>query len=179
MISRREVVPAKITVSRAAEVLNVSRVYAYTLIELGELRAERYGPKSTLVTRDSLLNLLRRRGSAVEIDGDNITIIKARVPLDLEKIKDFCVRWYVSEFALFGSVTRNDFRPDSDVDVLVTLEDNSPVTLFSLSKMKYELEEMFGREVDLISRSAVEMSRVNSRREEILTTAQVIYHAAA
>lgn len=159
--------------------LNISRVYAYSLVEQGELAVERYGPKFTLVMRDSLVDYLRRRGRAVKVHGDELTIIEAKVPLDLEKIRDFCKRWFVTEFALFGSVTREDFQPDSDVDVLVTFAPDSPVTLFSLSKMKSELEDIFRREVDLVSRGGIESSRNSSRREQILTSAEVIYHAAA
>lgn len=159
--------------------LKISRVYAYSLVHQGELKVERYGPKFTLVMRNSLVDFLRRRGSVVKIRGDELTIIEAKVPLDFDKIRDFCKRWYITEFALFGSVTREDFQPDSDIDVLVSFAPNSPVTLFSLPKMKYELEGIFRRKVDLVSRGGIESSRNSSRREQILTSAEVIYHAAA
>jgi hypothetical protein len=102
-----------------------------------------------------------------------------KIPLDLEKIRDFCRRWKITSFALFGSVLREDFRPDSDVDVLVEFAPDAPVTLFNLADVQEELKQMFGREVDLVSRRGVESSRNALRREAILNSAEVIFHEAA
>lgn len=99
------------------------------------------------------------------------------IPLDREKIAEFCRRWKISEFALFGSVLREDFRPDSDVDVLVAFAPDADWSLFDWVEMQDELEQIFGREVDLISRRAIERSSNWIRRKEILSTAQVV-HAA-
>ncbi|MBD2075953.1 nucleotidyltransferase family protein [Phormidium sp. FACHB-592] len=92
-------------------------------------------------------------------------------------LAEFCQRWKVSEFALFGSVLRDDFRPDSDIDVLVTFAPDAKRGLMTLAKMKYELEDLLGREVDLVSKYAIETSHNWIRRNEILGTAQVIYVA--
>lgn len=73
-----------------------------------------------------------------------------------EKISKFCKKWQVKEFALFGSVLRDDFKPDSDVDVLVDFEQGSGRTLFDLVDMIDELKIIFGRDVDLLTRKAVE-----------------------
>ena len=89
-----------------------------------------------------------------------------------DKIEDFCRRWKITEFALFGSVIRDDFRPDSDIDVLVTFEPNAGHTLFDLVHMENELKEMFGRHVDLVERGGL---RNPFRRREILSTMEVIY----
>ena len=106
-------------------------------------------------------------------------VIADRVPLDLAKITEFCQRWHVTEFALFGSVVREDFRKDSDVDVLVTFAMDASTSLFDLSTMQAELQVMFGYAVDLVSRRGIERSRNIARREEILQSAEVIYHEAA
>ena len=84
----------------------------------------------------------------------------------------FCQRWKVTEFAIFGSAMRQDFNALSDIDVLVSFEDFSEITLFDLVQMQIELEDIFNRPVDLIEKSAL---RNPYRREEILKTAQVIY----
>lgn len=99
------------------------------------------------------------------------------IQLPVEEIKDFCQRWQITEFALFGSVLRDDFRPDSDIDVLVTFAPESHHTLFDLVHMENELKEIFQREVDLVSRRGIEQSRNYLRRHEILSSAQVIYAA--
>jgi predicted nucleotidyltransferase len=89
-------------------------------------------------------------------------------------IADFCQRWRVTEFALFGSILRADFRPDSDVDVLVTFEPGAPWTLWDLSRMRAELKAIFGREVDLVEKKAL---RNPLRRQGILAEHRVIYTA--
>ena len=92
-----------------------------------------------------------------------------------EKISEFCKKWKVKEFALFGSVLRDDFKPDSDVDVMVDFEQDSGRTLFDLVDMIDELKNIFGRNVDLLTRKAVERSRNYIRRKEILSSAEVVY----
>lgn len=95
----------------------------------------------------------------------------------IEAIAEFCRRWGITEFALFGSVLREDFRPDSDVDVLVSFRPGTRNTLQRLVAMDDELSELFHRKVDLIEREAVVTSPNYIRRKEILRTAQVIYAA--
>ncbi len=95
-----------------------------------------------------------------------------------DRIAAFCRKWNVSELALFGSVLRDDFRPDSDVDVLVTFTPGSRVSLFDFPEMQDELSEIFGRPVDLLTRRGVEESRNPYRRRSILDSAQVVYAAA-
>jgi predicted nucleotidyltransferase len=99
--------------------------------------------------------------------------MKPTVPY--EQIAEFCRRWNVSEFALFGSVLRDDFRPDSDVDVLVTWAPDAHISLFDYAPMKEELESMFGRRVDLVSKEGIEQSRNWIRKKEILGSARVVY----
>lgn len=97
------------------------------------------------------------------------------IPLPADAIRAFCDRWRVTEFALFGSVLRHDFRADSDVDVMVTFEPEARHSFYELVDMQDELEAMFGRPVDLLTRAGVE-SMVNwYRRRAILNTAKVVY----
>jgi predicted nucleotidyltransferase len=102
---------------------------------------------------------------------------KVRIKIPKAKIAEFCKRWNVSEFAIFGSALRGDFRPDSDVDVLVSFEPQAKVSLFDMVHMQDELKSIFGREVDLISKRGVENSRNYLRRKMILGSAEVIHVA--
>ncbi|MBI4965244.1 MAG: nucleotidyltransferase domain-containing protein [Desulfomonile tiedjei] len=97
------------------------------------------------------------------------------IDLPEQKIAEFCARWEVVEFALFGSVLTDDFGPESDIDVLVTFSPDAKRTLFDMVDMKDELEAIFGRKVDLLSRRGVESSRNPHRREAILSSAEIIH----
>jgi len=97
-----------------------------------------------------------------------------RIPIDETQIAEFCRKWQVTEFALFGSVLRDDFGPDSDVDVLVTFAADAPWSLLDIVSMIDELKVMFGRDVDLVEKAAI---RNPFRRHSILTTKEVVYAA--
>ena len=99
----------------------------------------------------------------------------ARVHLPSEQIAAFCERWNVVEIALFGSVLRDDFGPDSDIDVLVRFRPGRYPSLFGLSEMESDLAEMVGRRVDLVERGGVEQSPNYIRRRAILDSARTIY----
>ncbi|HBH29992.1 MAG TPA: nucleotidyltransferase [Desulfofustis sp.] len=94
-----------------------------------------------------------------------------------ETIAEFCGRWGIAEFALFGSVLRDDFGPDSDIDVLVKFDPEAAHSLFDLVRMEDELSELIGRKVDIVSRGGIEASRNPLRRDAILASAKVIYAA--
>ena len=102
---------------------------------------------------------------------------KERFTIPRKKIAAFCERWNVSEFAIFGSAFRADFRPDSDVDVLVSFTPGAEVSLFDMVHMQDELKRNLKRDVDLISRKGVETSRNYLRRKAILESARVIHVA--
>lgn len=103
--------------------------------------------------------------------------IAKNIDLSIEQIQRFCDRWHITEFALFGSVLRDDFRPDSDVDVLVTFDPDLKRGLSETLQMRDELETMLGRKVDFIVKAAIERSENWLRRKNILESAQVIYAA--
>ena len=96
----------------------------------------------------------------------------ARLLISEDKLRNFCRRWKVIEFALFGSVLREDFRPDSDVDVLVSFTDEARWSLWDLVEMQLELEGIFGRHVDLVEKGAL---RNPFRRHAIQSTMEVLY----
>lgn len=96
----------------------------------------------------------------------------AKIAIDREAIDAFCRRWRTTEFALFGSVLRDDFGPDSDIDVLVTFAPDATWSLFDYVAMEEELGRILGRKVDLVNRRAIEQSSNWLRRREILETAE-------
>ena len=96
----------------------------------------------------------------------------ARIVPDRERLTAFCQRWRIAELAFFGSVLRDDFRPDSDVDVLVTFAPDARWGLLDFVAMQEELSAILGRQVDLVSRRAVENSDNWVRREAILSSAE-------
>ncbi|NER84657.1 MAG: nucleotidyltransferase family protein [Leptolyngbya sp. SIO1D8] len=95
----------------------------------------------------------------------------------MEKITEFCHKWNVTEFALFGSVLRDDFHPDSDIDVLLTFSPTAKRGLTETLEMRKELQTIFDRKVDFIVRKAIERSENWLRRKNILESAQTIYVA--
>jgi len=100
--------------------------------------------------------------------------MQIRIPIDHDRIAEFCRRWQITEFSLFGSVLRDDFRADSDVDVLVTFTSDAPWSLLDLIAMRDELQELFGREVDLVEKEGL---RNPFRRQAILRQKEVIFAA--
>jgi predicted nucleotidyltransferase len=103
-------------------------------------------------------------------------IIMTRPQIDIpkDKITDFCKKWKIAEFSIFGSALRQDFSPKSDVDVLISFEPDIPWSLFDWVDMIEELQGILGREVDLVEKSGL---RNPFRRREILNSRQVIYAA--
>ncbi|MXY69786.1 MAG: nucleotidyltransferase family protein [Acidobacteriia bacterium] len=98
-----------------------------------------------------------------------------RIDTTRDQIAAFCGRWQVTELALFGSVLREDFGPDSDIDVLVRFDRQARHTLLDIGHMENELSRILGRDVDLIERAAIERSRNYIRRKAILDSAETIY----
>ena len=92
-----------------------------------------------------------------------------------QSIRDFCRKWRITELSLFGSVLRDDFRPDSDVDIMVSFAEDSHWGLLDICRMEDELRIIFRREVDLVTRKSVEQSENYIRRREVLTTRRVIH----
>ena len=98
-----------------------------------------------------------------------------RLRVSGDELSDFCRRWKIIELALFGSVLRDDFQPDSDIDVIVTYALEAEWSLLDHIEIEGELASLFGRDVDLVTRRAVEQSHNWIRRKGILDSAQVVY----
>ena len=107
------------------------------------------------------------------------SVMSTAVHIDVskEKIAEFCRRNHVRKLSLFGSVLRDDFGPNSDVDVLVDFESGIDGDYELLQNMRKELEKLFGRSVDLVERQSVENSENYIRRKHILTHLEPVYVA--
>jgi len=101
-----------------------------------------------------------------------------RIEFDQAALRTFCEKWSITELAVFGSALRDDFRPDSDVDILATFAPDSGITLFDLDVMESELGTLLGRRIDLVSKAGIERSKNDIRREAILGSARIVYAAA-
>lgn len=97
------------------------------------------------------------------------------IGVNLDGLADFSSRHQVAELALFGSCLREDFGPESDIDILVTFKPEAKVSLFDLVDMAEELSLLFGRHVDLVPKAGLK-SRI---RRSVLESSRVIYDAAA
>ena len=102
---------------------------------------------------------------------------RTKIEMPKEKIAEFCQKWKIVELSLFGSVLRDDFRSDSDVDMLVTFSPDAEWSLLDHVAMEEELSVIFGKKVDLVSRRAIERSENYIRRQHILSSVQTIYVA--
>jgi predicted nucleotidyltransferase len=98
----------------------------------------------------------------------------ARIDLPLDRIREICLRFPVRELSIFGSALRADFRPDSDLDLLVEFQPDARVGFIELGVLEEEPERLFGSKVDLITKRSV---RPELRRE-IIGSARVLYEAA-
>ena len=94
--------------------------------------------------------------------------------IDNNSLNTLCRKWKIKELALFGSVLRDDFKPDSDVDLTVTFHENTHWGLWDIYALRDELQVLFGRDVDLVEPDGI----INPiRRRNILNNRQVLYAA--
>ena len=103
--------------------------------------------------------------------------IHPNVSVTHEQIAAFCRKWDIVRFELFGSVLRDDFTPESDIDVMVTFAAGDNYSLLDMARMDAELAAMFGRHVDMVERPAVEASPNPVHRRAILSHARAVYAA--
>ncbi len=94
-----------------------------------------------------------------------------------EKIETFCQRNHIRSLAFFGSVLRDDFSPESDIDVLVEFESSFAPGLMKMTDIENELSAILGHEVDLVERESVEKSLNYIRRRHILESLESVYVA--
>jgi hypothetical protein len=100
-----------------------------------------------------------------------------RIDIPQDRIAEFCRKHRVRKLSLFGSALREDFRPDSDVDVLVSFAEDARYSLFDLAAMEDELGAIFGRKVDIVEREAIEQSENYIRRRHIFQSEEPVYVA--
>lgn len=103
---------------------------------------------------------------------------KCKLDLPLNQISELCRRYTVKELSIFGSVLRDDFRPESDIDFLVVFEnDDYGPWMSKMTDMEEELAAILGRKVDLVSKHGIEQSENYIRRRHILSNARTVYVA--
>lgn len=108
-----------------------------------------------------------------------LTDRKFAVEIPYPEIIELCRRWQVKRFYLFGSVLRDDFHADSDIDVMVEFFDNAAFKIgWNIVTMNDELEEIFQRKVDLLTKKGIENSENWIRKENILSSVTLIYEQA-
>jgi predicted nucleotidyltransferase len=95
--------------------------------------------------------------------------------ISIKEIAKFCQRWKIRELALFGSALRDDFGPDSDLDILIDFDVDAEWGLLEHVQMQQELQTLLHRNVDLISKRGLEYSQNWLRRQEILNTTQILF----
>ena len=105
-------------------------------------------------------------------------MIEKNIHIPRRELEALCEKWYIKTLELFGSVTREDFSKDSDVDVLITFEPGKTPS-WEIVDLKEELEALFNRRVDLLTRPSIERSENRFRKAAILGSAKVIYERAA
>ena len=106
------------------------------------------------------------------------TLANLKVPMPMPQIAAFCRRWSIARLEVFGSVLRDDFRPDSDVDFIATYAPEAHWSLLDRVRMKLELESLLGCSVDLLNRRALEKTGHRERVAAILAQAQPLYAAS-
>lgn len=92
-----------------------------------------------------------------------------------DELRSFCQKWKIRELLVFGSTARGDTRPESDLDLLVTFDDNAKWTLWDHIRMEEEMSHLVGRKVELVTKRAIEGSRNETRRRMILSEAEPFY----
>lgn len=105
------------------------------------------------------------------------TEIYERLKINPEQLKHFCESNYIAELAVFGSILRDDFSANSDVDLLITYLPSAPRGLLEKIQLKEKLETLFHRPVDLISKTSIENSPNWIKRQNILNQSEVLYYA--
>ena len=104
-------------------------------------------------------------------------ILHKRMGISRAALIEFCTRWQVAELHLFGSVLSESFSDDSDIDLLVSFNDAATWGIFEFVRMREELQNLVGRDIDLFEKVAIERSRNPIRRDAILQSARKIYAA--
>ena len=98
-----------------------------------------------------------------------------RFNIQPNQLQEICQQWQITELALFGSVLRDDFNAESDIDVLVSFAEEAKITFFDLDTIESQLSKLFNRPVDIVTKQAIEQSHNWIRKNNILNNAKIIY----
>ncbi len=104
--------------------------------------------------------------------------IQLAMPLPMDELAAFCEKWRIVKLSVFGSILRDDFRPDSDVDFLAEFEEGAKRDFRKEFDMEEELESIVGRRVDILDARLVRGSSNPYRRQEIFGTAESLIDAS-
>jgi len=106
---------------------------------------------------------------------DRQILLPHGLTLPRESLTKLCQHWQIIELSLFGSILREDFNVDSDIDVLVKFSEEARITFFDLDVIEEQLSQVFHRPVDVVTKQAIEQSHNPIRRKNILDNSKVIY----
>lgn len=109
--------------------------------------------------------------SAIEVS----KIVYARLQTTEKTIHNFCQKWQITDLSVFGSILTERFNQNSNVDILVKFAMEAKIYLFDLDNIESELKLILGRDVDVVSKKAIQLSHNWIRRQNILDSAQVLY----
>jgi uncharacterized protein len=98
-----------------------------------------------------------------------------RFNIQPNQLQEICQQWQITEVALFGSVLRDDFKAESDIDILVSFAEKAKITFFDLDTIESQLSKLFNRPVDIVTKQAIEQSHNWIRKNNILNHSIVIY----
>ncbi|AFY36881.1 DNA polymerase beta domain protein region [[Leptolyngbya] sp. PCC 7376] len=111
------------------------------------------------------------------VSTDEVVVLNPTVKIPSRALEEICQRWKITELSCFGSVLRDDFRIDSDIDLLVSFAADAKITFFNLDTIEQEFSELFGdRPIDIVTRHSIENSHNPIRRRNILEHSQVLYN---
>jgi len=116
-------------------------------------------------------NSLIRLNLSMSLQERNYYMKPERVNLTKEQIVEFCQKHHIKKFAFFGSILRDDFQPNSDIDILIDLDYSVPTGLMEIAGMEIELSKMIGREVDLSTPDDLS----DYFRDKVLAQTEVLY----
>jgi hypothetical protein len=103
------------------------------------------------------------------INEPELRIANPHIVIPEETIRAFCKKWTIHSFSFYGSIMRDDFRPDSDIDVMIEFSPGDRTSVLDMGAMQEELEALFSRNVDLVERKSIEQSENYIRRNGILS----------
>jgi uncharacterized protein len=146
-------------------------------IEVSALRQDIFQVLNRLST-DGPVEIVRHGKVVATLGAPPRKALNAKPKINPQRLKRLCRRHRIQRLALFGSILRDDFGPDSDVDILIDPVQGHMRTLGSRVAAQEDLEQLFGRRVDLVKRSVIEAATNEIRRRSILDTARVIYDAS-